>query len=190
MVLVREKKQEAINRILRPNKTRFGNAKAFDPFGVMNRVGRNKLRNYRPQKAVTYEEYFDFETNSVKINYDVPTCGKTVRITDLEGNLLKDGRRATRNGRFRVKYVRETFMQQKVHAYSLLDECFLLMARHKAQSEGRSKAPIHAPDMRIHCRYREDFQAGNFTRFADVWMILISEFDPCVKIIFMARFHS
>ena len=175
MVLVRERRQDAINRILRPNKTRFGAAKAFDPHGVMERAGRNKLRFYRPQKTTTYEEYFDFATNSVKINYDVPTCGKTVRITDLEGNLLTDGRRATRTGRFRVKYFRETFMQQKVHAYKLLDESFALMAKHKSVSEGRSKTPIRMPEMKVHCRYREDFQAGNFTRFADIWMILISE---------------
>ena len=176
MVLVRENRQEAINRILRPNKTRFGTAKTRDPFGVMERAGRTKLRFYRPQKTVTYEEYYDFKTDTVKINYDVPTRGKTVRITDLEGNVLQDGRRSTRHGRYRVKYVRETFMQQKIHAYKLLDECFVLLAKHKAKTEGKWVGPIPTPTMKIHCRFREDFQAGNFTRFSDIWMILISEF--------------
>ena len=175
MLLIREKRQDAINRILRPNKTRFGAAKVYDPFGVMEKAGRTRLRHYYPQKQTVYEEYYDFDTNSVKINYDVPTCGKTIRITDMEGNVREDGRRATRHGKYRVKYIRETFIQQKIHAYKLLDESFALMAKHKAQSEGRRKTVIRTPEMKVHCRYREDFQAGNFTRFSDIWMILISE---------------
>lgn len=175
MVFVREKRQEAINRILRPNKTRFGAAKIRDPFGVMERAGRMQLRFYKPQRQMVYEEYYDFKTNSVKLNYDVPTCGKTVRITDLEGNVLRDGRRSTRHGRYRVKYMKSTFIQQKIHAYKLLDECFVLMAKHKAKAENRRQGPITTPEMKIQCRYREDFQAGNFTRFSDIWMILISE---------------
>ena len=181
MVLVRENRQEAINRILRPNKTRFGTAKTRDPFGVMEHAGRTKLRFYRPQKVLKYEEYFDFKTNTVKINYDVPTCGKTVRITDMEGNVRRDGRRSTRHGRYRVKYIKETFIQQKLHAYKLLDECFVLLAKHKAKAEGKWTGPIPTPGMKIHCRYREDFQAGNFTRFSDIWMILISESNPLFK---------
>ena len=174
MVMVRTVHQETINRILRPNKVRFGAAKVTDPFGVMEKAGRTKLRVYRTQRPVEYERYYDFKSKRVLINYKVPTRGKTVRLTDLEGNVMIAGRKLLRHGRFRIKYARDNFHEQKIHAYLLLDECFDLMKKHKAKSEGRYNLPITIPSLEIRCRFREDFQAGNFSRFADVWMILLS----------------
>ena len=157
MVMVRMMHQEAINRILRPNKVRFGAAKIVNPFGVMEKAGRTKLRRYRTQRPLEYERYFDFKANKILTNYRVPTRCKTVRLTDMEGNVLVACRKLMRHGRFRIKYERDNLYEQKRHAYLLLDECFDLMAKHKAKSEGNYHVPIAIPKLSIRCRFREDF---------------------------------
>ena len=88
MVLIHSRYQEHINKILRPFKTRFGKAKCEFPRARMLEAGRKFLKNYRPRQIIQYEKYFDFTTNSERINYKIPSKGRRIRVTDLKGELL------------------------------------------------------------------------------------------------------
>lgn len=51
MVLICTRSQDDVNRILRPNKNRFGKAKKSDPFAYMKVYAERHLRRYRPQQV-------------------------------------------------------------------------------------------------------------------------------------------
>ena len=51
MVQICSRSQDQINRVLRPNKRRFGKAKKPDPFAFMKVYAERHLRKYRPQQV-------------------------------------------------------------------------------------------------------------------------------------------
>ena len=51
MVLIRERSQDEVNRILRPHKRRFGKAKKENPHGYMQLYAEKHLRRYRPRQV-------------------------------------------------------------------------------------------------------------------------------------------
>ena len=51
MVLVRDRTQDDINRILRPHKRRFGKAKKENPREFMQLYAERHLRRYRPRQV-------------------------------------------------------------------------------------------------------------------------------------------
>ena len=121
-------------------------------------------------------------------NFKIPPLGRSIRITDLKGNPICIGRRHVRRGRFRLCYKKSTFEQQRTHAFALLDHCFsildqvgtnrLLKLMHnfkhaKNYRQPQNRQPISTPTLTIEVRHKDDFQAGNFSRFPDIWLILI-----------------
>ena len=52
MVLIRDRCQDDVNRILRPHKRRFGKAVQSNPHGYMQIYAEKHLRRYRPQQVV------------------------------------------------------------------------------------------------------------------------------------------
>ena len=52
MVLIRNRSQDDINRILRPHKRRFGKAIRDDPHGYMQLYAERHLRRYRPRQVI------------------------------------------------------------------------------------------------------------------------------------------
>jgi len=63
--------QEAVNKLLRPYKRRFGNAKTAQPQRFMADFSQRYLRNYRGKKPLNWEKYVDpnEEGMPVHINY-------------------------------------------------------------------------------------------------------------------------
>lgn len=53
MVLIRERTQEEVNRVLRPHKRRFGKAKRNDPHGHMQLYAEKHLRRFRPRQVLS-----------------------------------------------------------------------------------------------------------------------------------------
>ena len=173
MVNIRGTPQEIKNQILRPTKVRFGAAKCKDPTLRMRKAGE-KLRVYQRQRSFRYERYFDFDLNRSRPNYQVPTCGYSIRITDLKGNTIRQNPYALSKPHARVRYVRVNYEEQRRQAFEMLDLVFDMLRAHKNKVEKGGPAPV-IPNYRIPCRFREDFQAGNFSRFLDIWLILIGK---------------
>ena len=67
----------------------------------MKNYGARKLRCYRSQPEVIYDQYYDFSTERVVKNYEVPPLGRAVRVTDLQGEPIVLSRRKVRNGDYR-----------------------------------------------------------------------------------------
>ena len=55
MVLICNRSQSEINRIMRPNKRRFGKAKRAEPFAYMKVYAERTLRRYHPQQVIRYK---------------------------------------------------------------------------------------------------------------------------------------
>ena len=51
--------QEAVNKLLRPHKRRFGHAKTLQPQQHMSDFSHRFLRRYRGKKPVVWETYVD-----------------------------------------------------------------------------------------------------------------------------------
>ena len=62
------------------------------------------------------------------------------------------------------------------HGLTLLTYNFELLEAHQRYKQGKVLHPPILPDFEIGCRDREDFQAGNWSRFSNIWMIYISMF--------------
>ena len=54
--------QDAINRLLRPQKRRFGRAAIAQPREVMVKFAKKMLLRYKGRRSVNYEKYIDFST--------------------------------------------------------------------------------------------------------------------------------
>ena len=175
MVLIHSHYQDQINRILRPFKTRFGKAKCDFPRARMVNAGRKQLRFYRPQQGINYETYYDFDSESMKKNFRVPSSSKRIRVTDLSGEILtRVPRRFDR--KHKIRYVRYSLIEQKRMGFEMLDIVYDLLSLHRRKSEGE-KLTIQTPNYVIPCRFRGDFQAGNFSRFPEIWLILLSKYE-------------
>ena len=63
--------QEAVNKVLRPHKRRFGHAKTPFPTQFMKNFSCRVLRRYRGKKTILWEKYVDpnEEGLPVHINY-------------------------------------------------------------------------------------------------------------------------
>ena len=68
-------------------------------------------------------------------NYAVPPQGKTIRITDMEGNLIPFSRKRVKAGKFRTVYRKITFPDQKTRAFELLDACFSILQQVRNMKE-------------------------------------------------------
>ena len=56
--------QDAINRLLRPQKRRFGRAIIAQPREVMAKFAKKMLSRYKGRRSVNYEKYVDFSTGT------------------------------------------------------------------------------------------------------------------------------
>lgn len=63
--------QEAVNKVLRPHKRRFGHAKTPFPTQFMKNFSCRVLRRYRGKKTILWEKYVDPNEDGlpVHINY-------------------------------------------------------------------------------------------------------------------------
>ena len=59
-------------------------------------------------------------------------------------------------------------------ALQLLDVNFELMEAHRRHKKKPELPLPKYPDIKIPCRDRNDFQAGNWSRFSNIWMIYLS----------------
>ena len=50
-----------------------------------------------------------------------------------------------------------------------------IFPQHRANRTSNTTVKIQEPSMKIALRHREDFQAGNFSRFVPVWLILLGK---------------
>ena len=82
---------------------------------------------------------------------------------------------ARKHGRIRLVTKKLNFAEQLAHGLDLLTHNFALMEAHQAYKSGKVLSPPLVPKMEIGCRDREDFQAGNWSRFSSIWLIYISE---------------
>lgn len=112
-------------------------------------------------------------------NYGVPSLGRAVRIVDLAGNSLVADHSSWKRGKWKLVYRKFSFAEQLKRSYELLDANFSLLEHHRDFKQGKCKCRPVAPSLEIPCRDRNDFQAGNWSRFASVWMIYLSEFSGC-----------
>ena len=110
----------------------------------------------------------------VRINYRIPTLGRTVRVVDLEGNRISLSVTARKHGRIRFVTKKLNYLEQMEHGLSLVSHNFQLMEAHQEYKQGKSLSPPSLPSISIGCRDREDFQAGNWSRFSNIWLIYIS----------------
>ena len=63
----------------------------------------------------------------------MPPQGRTIRITDMEGNLIPFSRKRIRAGKYRTVYRKITFPEQQKQAFLLLDTCFDLLLQVRIQ---------------------------------------------------------
>ena len=94
-------KQEHINSILRPHKQKFRRGPIPGAQAKMKQFGEKNLLFYRPQPRPTYDTYYDFSSKTMKPNLRIPPIGRTVRVTDLDGNPIVIKRRRVQGDKFR-----------------------------------------------------------------------------------------
>lgn len=111
----------------------------------------------------------------VRTNFHVPTRGRSVKIVSLTGEPIVVNKLAKKHGKLKIVVKKFNFDEQMTIALDLLDINFELMVAHQAHK----RDPIHPqpkyPQTKIPCRDRSDFQAGNWSRFANIWMIYLSK---------------
>ena len=112
----------------------------------------------------------------VKTNFNVPTKGRSVRIVGLTGEPIVINRHARKHGKLKLIVKKLTFIEQMESALTLLDTNFELMEAHQAHKRDPSQPQPVYPEIEVPCRNPLDFQAGNWSRFACIWMIYISNF--------------
>ena len=83
---------------------------------------------------------------------------------------------ARKHGRLRLVTKKLNYVEQLTHGLELLTQNFALMEAHQAYKNGRTLTPPCLPKIQIGCRDREDFQAGNWSRFSNIWLIYISKY--------------
>ena len=49
----------------------------------------------------------------------------------------------------------------------------IINIKHRWNKKSASPVPIATPSLSIALRHRDDFQAGNFSRFVPIWLILL-----------------
>ena len=111
----------------------------------------------------------------LRTNYRIPTSGRTVRVVDLIGNRIMLPSTARKHGRIRLVTKKLDYMEQMTHGLELMTQNFILMEAHQAYKTGNKLQPPCVPKLEIGCRDREDFQAGNWSRFSNIWLIYISK---------------
>ena len=83
---------------------------------------------------------------------------------------------ARKHGRVRLVTKKYNYLEQMTHGLSLVTQNFTLMEAHLRYKQGKTLTLPTIPAVEIGCRDREDFQAGNWSRFSNIWLIYISEF--------------
>lgn len=127
-------------------------------------------------QTIIYEKYVDINQPHfpLRVNYRIPTAGRSVRIVDLEGNRIKLSATARKHGKIRLVTKKYNYLEQMEHALNLVTHNFALMEAHQRYKQGKTIIPPVTPAFEIGCRDREDFQAGNWSRFSNIWLIYIS----------------
>ena len=111
----------------------------------------------------------------IRTNFHVPSLGRSVKIVGLNGEPLVLGRKARKHGKLKIISKKFSFEEQMKSALELLDVNFELMNAHQAYKRDPQRPQPRYPIHEIPCRDRTDFQAGNWSRFANIWMIYISK---------------
>ena len=75
--------QDAVNKLLRPHKRRFGNAKTPQPQQFMSDFSHRFLRRYRGKKPVVWETYVDPNEEGMPVHQNYRYVGVLALLTRL-----------------------------------------------------------------------------------------------------------
>lgn len=95
----------------------------------MRILGATKLRNFPVRPRTVFDTYYDFEQKKEVPNFQIPPIGRSIRVTDLDGNPICIGRRKVQRGRFRLVYSKIDFITQRQKAFEMLDLCFEILTQ-------------------------------------------------------------
>ena len=141
-------------------------------------------------QQIQYDKYVDINLPHmpIKTNYHIPTMGRSVKIVGLDGEPTVLAKKARKHGKLKIVSKKLSHQAQMETAFTLLDANFEIMEAHRAYKKDSTLPQPSYPLLEIPCRDRTDFQAGNWSRFANIWMIYISKkqstFFPLFKIIY------
>ena len=67
----------------------------------MKDYGVRMLRTYSSQPRVEYDRFYHFGLGRTVANYEIPPLGRSVRVTNLQGEPIVLNRRRVQGGKFR-----------------------------------------------------------------------------------------
>lgn len=200
--------QEAVNRVLRPGKNKFGKSIKAAPQKYMTVIAKRELHHYRNPNRYQYQFYYAWDPNLgpwdfcnelghypnwvLKINRRVPPTGPRVRLVNINGEPIERTetivtRKKKQHHKRRIlektKKVQQSFShpQELVNSFHLMDQVFGLLELHQEVYKD-GKAPltrrVHGPFPEILCRDSSCYQSCNFSRFVPVWLIYINALRP------------